>query len=279
MPDGRLLSLPIPVTQEQEEGEEGIPYREMRFGGQPISDIIDQLTDGQFDMTQQAHLDPDLDEGRFPPRKRGWTQTFGQTGRPQTHLEKQRVGRGDLFLFFGWFRRTICDADRLCYVRPKDGGKDLHVIFGWLQIGDRYNVNEQFEKLPPWLDYHPHVENRALYQRLYDHNKIYIAREDLELPGRNLHLRGGGTFLQFKNVLQLTAPEETRRSYWRLPKWFYHENQKVRLSYHHNNKKKRWQSQNNHVILQSASPGQEFVLNTEYYPDAVTWVRSLFEDE
>ena len=273
MPDGSLLSLPIPVTQE---GEQGIPYGNLIFDGQPISEIIDQLSDHQFNY-QNAHLDPDLDETRFIPRPNGWLPIFGQTGRSQSHLEKQRVAEGDLFLFYGWFRRV---DNAMHYARPR---KDLHVIFGWLQIGCSYNVNEQFEDLPPWVNYHPHVINRDLYHHLYHHNKIYIPSEQLSLPGKNLHLPGGGTCPRFKDILQLTDPDEqsNRRSYWRLPQWFYPFGNPPRtpLSYHPD--LRRWELHNDHVILKTKSPGQEFVFNTDEYPEAmaISWVRSLFEDE
>ena len=32
-----------------------------------------------------------------------------------------------------------------------------------------------------------------------------------------------------------------------------------------------------HVTLKSASPGQEFVLDTKDYPEAMDWIKSLFE--
>jgi hypothetical protein len=278
LPDGILLPWPIPVTQQQkEEDERGIPYRDMRFGGQLISEIINQLNP-RFDY-QYAHLDPDVDETRFGPRPEGWLPIFGQTGRPQFHLEKQEVdkdgGEGNLFLFYGWFRHTRYDNGRLCYVQPKDGGRDLHVIFGWLQIGCSYDVNN--DRLPPWVGYHPHVVNRELYQRIYHHNKIYVASEQLNLSGKNLHLHGGGIFPQFKKILQLTdtEDEENRRSYWRLPRWFYHDNPERRISCHQSDKP--WLTHDDYVILKTAKRGQEFVFNTENYREAISWVRSLFE--
>jgi hypothetical protein len=274
MPDGKLLSLPIPVTQEQQKkGEKGIPYCNLKFSGQPISKIIDQLSDCRFNMRQQAHLDPDLDEERLC-REPGWKPVFGQIDKAQRHLQNQKVKENDLFLFFGWFRRTRYDGDRLCYVRPKDGGEDLHVIFGWLQIGRILKVGQ--EDPPAWLQCHPHIVNADIdsYKK---NNMIYIATEQLALEGHNLSVPGAGTFHCLKDSLQLTAPEETRRSHWCLPKWFYSEQADQRLSYHSG--KNKWTLHDDHVILRTASPAQEFVLNTKYYPYAVPWVKSLFEDE
>lgn len=109
MSDGRLLSLPIPVTPRQAEGGEvGIPYHELRFDNQPLDEIIHQLWNGHRRPFQQenAHLDPDLDPDRFPPRQPGWRRNFGQQGNAQTHLERCGVGKDDLFLFFGWFKQA-----------------------------------------------------------------------------------------------------------------------------------------------------------------------------
>src|SRR4030065_2800030 len=83
MEDGSLLSLPIPVTKKQAEGgEEGITYEELMFGQQNLSTIIDELSNGNFDADQQAHLDPDLDKERLANREdeKNWKPVFGQQG-------------------------------------------------------------------------------------------------------------------------------------------------------------------------------------------------------
>jgi len=135
MPNRRLLSLPIPLTPRQMgNGEAGIPYADLRFDGQPISEIINQLCKGRFDTNRPSHLDPDLDRDRIENRRQRWRPAFGQVGSAQTLLEN--VGEGDLFLFFGWFRHTaLCNA-HLRYQRPV---RDLHVVFGWLQVAQRFH--------------------------------------------------------------------------------------------------------------------------------------------
>jgi len=52
-----------------------------------------------------AHLDPDLDAASRR-REPGWRPLLGQHGAAQSHLCNESVGPGDLFLFFGLFRRT-----------------------------------------------------------------------------------------------------------------------------------------------------------------------------
>jgi hypothetical protein len=256
MPCGRLLSLPIPVTAN---GEYGIPYADLKFDGQPLTEVINQLSNGRFNYPQ-AHLDPDLDRDRYT-RKNSWRPVFGQIGKAQSHLANQGVGKGDLFLFYGWFN---------------EDGHDRHVIFGWLHIGDCCEVKacQHQDEFPLWLHYHPHIVNRALGN--YTNNNIYIAADRLILEG--LSVPGAGTFPCFKRSLQLTDPKEIRRRYWRLPSWFYPFGQPSRrpLSYHCN--RNNWTTNNDHVILKSACPGQEFVLDTEDYPEAIEWLKGLFED-
>jgi hypothetical protein len=272
MPDGRLLSLPIPVTPRQAERDEGgIPYRELQFDGQPLDQIIGQLWNGRRRPFQQenAHLDPDLDPDRFPPRQPGWRRNFGQQGNAQTHLDRCGVGTGDLFLFFGWFKETTRNNGQLRYVR---GARDLHVVFGWLHIGKILRVGH--DAIPHWLHYHPHVVNADLYG---DNNTIYVARKKLNLNGKDSALAGAGIFSQFNEALRLTAPDEDRRTHWRLPRWFYPFGNPPRppLTYHKD--PHRWTLNGGHVILESAYPGQEFVFDTREYPEAVGWIRSLFQ--
>lgn len=56
-----------------------------------------------------AHLDPDLRRDALPTRPNGWRPAFGQSGAAAGHLFNQEVGIGDLFMFFGWFRKTIAE--------------------------------------------------------------------------------------------------------------------------------------------------------------------------
>lgn len=269
MPCGKPLSLPIPVTANQKkEGEKGICYDKLKFDGQYLSETISQLSNRPFPH-KEAHLDPDLDRDRLESREEGWKQAFGQTGSAQSHLKnqgvvKEKISEGCLFLFYGWF---------------KEGGQDRHVIFGWLKVGEILEVhNDQaLREFPDWLHYHPHIVNRDRVG--YTNNRIYIAADHLTLDG--LSLPGAGTFSCLTDARRLTAPHETRRSYWRLPKWFHPfypvaRPERERLSYH--GSCKRWELHNNHVILKTTSPGQEFVFDTKDYSEAMQWLKDVFED-
>ena len=260
LPCGKLLSIPIPVTPKQKaKGEDGIFYNDMRFNGQPIREIIDQLHNYKFDY-EKAHLDPDLDRERYP-RKESWRQVFGQTGNAQSHLHNQHVGVGDLFLFFGWFEHTTRNENgKLQYLRPK---KDLHVIFGWLQVGNILYVNQ--DKIADWLQYHPHIvnKNKGKYR---NNNTIYIAPDNLTLHGHNLSVSGAGTFPCFKDSLQLTALQECK-SHWSLPEWLCKENI-------HGN----WPCRDKQAPFDSGGRGQEFVFNMPDSPEAFEWYKTLFKN-
>jgi hypothetical protein len=263
LPSGRLLSLPIPVTKK---GEVGIPYSDLRFGGQPISKIINDLYGNpsrkQFPY-KEAHLDPDLDKERYD-RKEGWRRVFGQQGGAQTYLKNRGVRKGDLFLFFGWFKHAKEGNGQLHYVR---GAKNLHVIFGWLQVGDILEVkkDQPLDEFPTWLRYHSHIVNRNIYSKTA--NTIYMAPKHLTLEG--LSVPAAGIFPCFKPSLQLTAPEEKSRSHWSLPKWL------CRKQVHGN-----WACHvDHHLPFDSNGRRQEFVFEI---PDnsqhAKQWLKGLFEE-
>jgi hypothetical protein len=269
MPCGRLLSLPIPVTPKQmANGEVGIPYADLRFDGQPLSEINNQLCNHNHQFPYNAaHLDPDLDRGRLEPREQGWKRTFGQQGRAQADLKD--VKEGDLFLFFGWFRRTRYENSQLRYLQPRKCGKDLHVIFGWLQIGEIHPVRKEQhqDEFPKWLHYHPHIVNRENYGNL---NTIYIAADELIVSGQRLGVRGAGTFPCFKPSLQLTAQGEEARAHWCLPKWLCKEQ-------NHGT----WPCREGHVPFDSYRyrQKQEFVFAVPE-PDnqeVMKWLNDLFE--
>jgi len=262
--EGKLLSLPIPITQTQENNrEEGISYNKLRFNGKSLGNIIQQLSNDRF-ICEHAHLDPDLDRNRYGHQD-GWKPVFGQTGGAQTYLENRDVKEGDLFLFFGWFRRTEYKGDRLCYMKPSKEGKDLHVIFGWLQVGEIIEVDK--DKIPSWLNYHPHVLNAG--KKPYSkNNTIYVAADNLSFNGLS-YKKGGGIFSHFKQALQLTAPEENARSHWSLPKWLCG-----------NFIEGKWPYRKGHLPFDSGGRRQEFVFDVseQNKQKAIKWLRNIFED-
>ena len=259
-PDGNMLSLPIPYDDPVRK------YCNIAFKERPVSEIVESLTQGKLLSNQSCHLDLDL---RFEsiPRLNGWRPAFGQVGAAQTHLENQGVTVGDLFLFFGWFKQTEWRSNALVYARK---ARDIHAIFGWLQIAEIRKLSDRLLCQYPWLNAHPHCHPLGWSQN----NTVYLSTHRLELPGLRADVAGGGAFNQFNADLQLTRKTGSR-SLWSLPSWFYPEGKKSTLSYHSN--PARWSRCNGRTELKSVAKGQEFVLDTEHYPEAVDWARQLIE--
>ncbi len=258
MPDGALLSLPIPSPHSD------IAYNQLQCGGTSLDKLIQDLRGSLPDGG--AHLDPDL-RAEMCERKPGWRPLFGQAGAARSHLVKWGVEEGDLFLFFGWFRRVEWHHGHLGYVND---APDQHVIFGWLQIETILPVGDRTQDPPPWSKYHPHFHDKGRTAK--KNNTIYISRAWLKLPGVRVGLPGAGAFAKYRTDLCLTGPECTR-SVWHLPRWFYPNEGRRPLSYHSN--MDRWSLNDDCSILHSVGRGQEFVLDTKCYPEAAGWIESL----
>ena len=150
-PDGTMLSFPIPDKYST------IAYQDIiGLNGEPIGDIVEKLTKGKIPRHYKAHLDPDLRKESLK-RKKGWRPIFGQTGSAQSHLGNHNIGPGDVFLFFGRFRRLKQKKD---YLRYKSDTKILHVIFGWLQIEKVIQVRNKEQVKLKWASYHPHLTRK-----------------------------------------------------------------------------------------------------------------------
>lgn len=255
-PDGAFCSLPIP--------ERGNFPRmsDIRWRDDDLGSIVKELTDKQFGG---VHLDPDL-RREARPRKRGWLPMFGQVDRGQAHLENCGVGLGDIFLFFGWFRRTNKVKNRLVY---DTRAPHLHVIFGWLRVGSVLKPTRDKSGIPAWAKEHPHVAG-ADWRR--DNNTVYVASPHLNLRGLQKEIPGGGVFPKMSATLRLTA-DRPKRGIWRLPKWLYPSKRRPPLSYHSD--MERWTRDARGVLLETVARGQEFVLDCDYYPEAIGWLKDI----
>ena len=258
-PSDGLCSLPIP---EPIPGSHSKRYEEIKIGNRSLGTIVNDLTEGKVKPDTCAHLDPDLNMASIP-RLGNWKPIFGQAGAAERHLQNQGVNKGDVFIFYGWFRRVEEIEGRYRYVKD---ASDSHVIFGWLQVERRIPVGDLSE-IPPWALEHPHCK-RVKYSNI---DSIYISTDYLKLPnvvGRP----GAGVFQKFDPALCLTAPGKSR-SVWRLPRWFYPSEKKPGLSYHTNSI--RWRLEKDCVLLNSVGRGQEFVLDCQEYPEAVNWLTNI----
>jgi hypothetical protein len=257
LPTGELWSLPIP-------GRSQVRYCDLARGGLSLGDLVVSLSAGRLRPQMRVHLDPDLEAGDRA-RAPGWKPLFGQTGAAERHLQRQGVGAGDLFLFYGWFRQTRVEGGALRFAA---GAGDLHVIFGWLQIERRLDASD-LDALPAWAMDHPH--SGSLY--FEPPNSLYLATDRLCLPGSPPGLPGAGLFRRFLPCLQLTA-RGMSRSVWALPAWLYPGEGRPGLSYHRD--LSRWQREGERVLLNTVGRGQEFVLDSDCYPEGGGWLAGIF---
>jgi hypothetical protein len=229
LPDGSLLSLPIPSSDQ-------IRYSELlhpQFGS--YQKILRQLKLKPGKAT--CHLDPDL-EPSLLKRHSQWRPSLGQEGAAQSHLESQNVGEGDVFLFFGWFRHTEVDGNgRLQWSHHSK--QDLHVLFGYLEVDQVVYPCQQI--VPDWLKSHPHAVGTRSQS---ESNAIYIARQkSMVFAGQ----AGAGVF-HARRELVLTQKGKSR-SWWSLPKSIFG---KVSITYHKN----AWRPEG----FRCVGRGQEFVM-------------------
>lgn len=246
--DGRPISLPIPTRMPT-------PTRFCDLSSQ-VAELVSDLTRGRIAADRPCHLDPDLD-AKSMLRQSGWRGALGQVSAAQSHLSNNRVGVGDVFLFWGLYRPAG---------RSQNGpwaftGDAEHRLFGWLQVDEVLTIGE--DPLPtlavhPWLESHPHLSIGWP-----TNNTVYVARETLELPGRSVDLPGFGLL---NRGHRLTAPASIQPSLWAIPPWLDPLRGGTGMSYH---PPERWYPGG---TLRSAARGQEFVADVASRLDAIDWL-------
>ncbi len=239
MPDGTMLSMPIPSGDDE-------PLFALYYKDRAYSEIMNELKpSGDFSL-MNIHHDPDIRKDCRKELPEGWVPAFGQIDQAESHLENQGVKVGDLFLFFGWFGMTQEKNGHLKYISKE---KDKHMIWGYMQIGKISRGKECLNY--PW---HPHCYD-------YGNNTIYEASEKLIINGVDTGLPGAGCLKYSKDVV-LTKDDETR-SRWLLPDFF----KEVNISCH---KKEDFKPEG---YFQTVKIGQEFVVSSD---DRVTeWAKSI----
>lgn len=243
MPNDDLVSLPIPAA----DNEEGVMYSDVHYQDRNYLELMQDL---QVKLPDNGlcHLDPDLiREAR--PRLSGWHGAFGQQGAAQSHLQNEGVGVGDLFLFFGSFKRTRMDE-------PLRFEKDhvRHVIFGYLKIGAVLRPHQ--DPVDACYNSHPHLQNKERYQK---QNALYVARSEADY----------GTF-KYSDELVLTK-KGYPKSIWSLPNFFTPNGEK-KFSRHAD---KKFDLHDDHVMLQTVGIGQDFVIGNN--AEAAAWAMDLVE--
>ena len=165
LPDGKMISLPIPDKRST------IAYSDIA-GNQhaSVGELVEDL--GRIAPTQRANLYPDP-SAHSVPRSRGWRPLFGQVGAAERHLENNNVNTGDVFLFFGLFRRIERSASGWRFVSRSH---PIHAIFGWLQVATQVAVSN-WPSDAVWGLYHPHFRRTTPNEcRLRRRRAAYFAR-------------------------------------------------------------------------------------------------------
>ncbi|KAA1174434.1 hypothetical protein FWJ25_09400 [Marinobacter salinexigens] len=260
LPDGSLCVLPIP------DGRSGIRYGDVSYAGRRLGKVARDLTGGRIRAGSGAHLDPDLVRSSIE-RSEGWRPVLGQTGSAQGHLRNQGVQTGDLFLFFGVFRRAELWQRRWRFV---PGARPFHAIWGWLHIDEVHRIDDIPQSAMEWARYHPHFHGEPDAG-----NTLYVASDSFRFPGSNVPVAGSGVFPMLENHRILTDPEARLPTRWRLPDIFYPETGREPLSYHA--RSDRWHLASPWCYLECAARGQEFVLDMEAYPGVADWLERILE--
>lgn len=200
---GRPVSLPIPA---------GAASR-TSYGELGLGDLVRQASKGRLGPDDLCHHDPMFtDAGEC---------LFGQCGAAQTHLERQGVREGDVFLFFGLFRDYAA------------GEAAHHRIFGYLEV----------EEIIPLACGAP----RDLVELAHPHALAMHHRNDVIYRG------SGALAARASDALRLTVPGGPA-TLWNRPDWL----TRGGLSYH--DRAERWlRARNGQRLLQSVARGQEFV--------------------
>lgn len=197
MPDGALLSMPIPTNDTDR-------YSDLCWNGSTYSEILSQLCPKK-DFSG-CHVDPDIRENNRLSPIDNWSPAFGQCGAAQGLLANAGVERGDIFLFFGWFRRVEKTDKGYRYAKNNKDDfyyhADMHVIYGYMQIGEILTDPESISK------YHWHPHSSKLHRKT-SNNTLYLPSETLSI---NDSLKGYGT-LDFRRDRVLTM-ENKGRATW-----------------------------------------------------------------
>jgi len=245
LPDGTMLSMPIPIEKENN----ALLFTEIEYKNRTYSEYLKQLNPKK--NYEFCHLDPDIRANVRKTPISNWQPAFGQCEAAQSHLKNCGVTVGDLFLFFGYYRKTEDDGSgNLKYIRT---APEIQALYGYLQIGDI--IKDDDVKKYPW---HPHCD--SCYFKPNGNNTLYLASEKLLINGEDTDLPGYGVF-RYSDDVVLTK-DGLSRSRWKLLDWM----KDAKISRHFPKDIKE-------DYFQSVSIGQEFVIQEN---DAVTeWAKRI----
>jgi hypothetical protein len=270
-----MISLPIPeLSCRNTHDDHGCPEKHLTYQnlaaeqGKNVARLVAQLTNNKFGPSDCVHLDPDIRPELREEKDRLSPLTFGQSSSSQTELKNREVQRGDLFLFFGWFRQAHeSSSGSFCFDKEEP---DLHAIWGWLQIEKSLDLNDctQHGIARKIAGHHPHV----LRSENGKANCLYVAGEILSFLPK---CAGAGVFSKFHDELRLSDKQETLRSHWRLPAFF----KKIKMT--HLPHLPEWKLDGESIVGEGAKGrGQEFIFETKgHEEDVAKWLEGIFSGE
>jgi hypothetical protein len=243
-PDGTLFSVPIPTNSNH-----GLySSLDFEYQGTPIQEILNQVTskrirtNGTFDgcdyakSSQFCHHDPMYISSLN-------RLALGQTGASESHLRNQRIDEGDMFLFYGWFKKIDISDGNWGYVSDTP---DIHLIWSSmiilkpLRLDTPKDVQMTVERFPQ-LAIHPHLSPDWSSKP----NSIYLSEKHSMLP-----------FAERRCLTDLS--DYDGRAKWSLPVCFNHPEAFTYLN--------DFRPMGDKVAVSYRGYGQEFVLDLDKVP-------------
>ena len=250
--DGKLRYFPIPIPRKKSD----VKYSDLTlFDDYTVSDFLEDVP-LKSKKEAACHLDPDLRKTYLKNRPNGWQRAFGQSRAAQGHLRRQGVGKGDVFVFFGWFQFAVNKNGMFQFIKNPNYPKGFHAIYGYLQVDDI--TDPQTDKIPSWLVDHPHVKDKDNEIYRGKNNVVYTSTDSFYYKNKRIDRKGSSLFT-FSDDLILTQKGQKRRTQWKLPSIF-HPHNGIQMSY---NPAKNWERGTEKALLRSTSRGQEFVIKAD----------------
>ncbi|WNF22658.1 hypothetical protein [Mesobacillus jeotgali] len=247
----RLMSLPIPLAGSNDF------YRNLTFS--ETESYLKIMQDLGIKGHLEGHVDPDIRRSIIVHRPSEWRGTFGQSGTSQANLRNQNVGKGDIFLFFGWFKEAWRVNGSWVY---RQNAPNIHMIYGYLEVEEVYDLNS-IHTIPSWVKYHPHYRDRADYDQ--KRNAIYTATGKFSTYKDKA---GWGVF-DYDESLVLTKKGSKKRSLWELPACFKSERGSFKCGF------SLWNETNKGTleVQQRGMGDQELFISGN--PEIVKWAENL----
>ena len=251
--DGTMLSFPIPS---KDHNMDKISYNELTCNGVLLNKILKDLG---YSGDECCHLDPDLDSTRRVVPVKGWKPAFGQINGSASHLLKNKIDKGDLFLFFGNFRHVVESGGKYKFARRNKNseepyyGREMQAIWGYLQVGKVISKAEEQKKFL----WHPHACEKRISEE--KNNLIFTAAEHLSFAP---DMSGCGIF-SYNEKRVLSMPGKTKAT-WKKEKAYDVDN----INEKHKNSAKDSEG------IYYAGIWQELVLKENL--ESENWAKSMF---